>query len=355
MSVAGITPAALFQSVSDPRRLRLLRLLDKGELNVQEMVRILDLSQPAVSKHLAVLKDAGWLRQRREGTWSWYGLAPRGEFPGPADLHRAVLAQAALAPEAVADDRILGEVLAERERRTGDFFAGIAASWDQIRPAFEHPDIQAGAVGALVPPGLSVIDIGTGTGALLPLLAATGARITAVDNSAAMLQRARELCTAKGIADVGFHRADIRKLPFPDRSFDAAYASMVLHHIDRPVEAVREMARVVRPGGKVVVMSFTSHDLTWMRDELAHRWLGFSPREMTDFFAAAGLVSRRRVECGPADLAVARAKLPAGLDGHSTVWPDVFLAVGEKRPAPAEAVAADEQSATGPGPINATP
>ena len=333
----GSTPDAIFQSVSDGRRLRLLRLLAADELNVQEMVQILGLSQPAVSKHLALLRDAGWLNHRRDGTWSWYALTPRDEFSGGTDLHDAVLAQAARVAEAEADDIALARVLEDRDRRTGDFFAGIAERWDQIRPAFEHPDIQAGAVGALVPPGLSIVDIGTGTGALLPLLAATGARITAVDNSDAMLLRARELCAAREIAGVSFQRADIRNLPFPDGTFDAAYASMVLHHVDRPAAAVAEMARVVRPGGKVVVMSFTSHDLAWMRDELAHRWPGFSSADVAGFFADAGLEAKCRMECGLTELAVARAKLPAGLNGQSTVWPDVFLAVGEKMGGPAGA------------------
>lgn len=324
------SPAALFQAVSDATRLRVLRLLARDEMNVQELVRILGLSQPAVSKHLALLREAGWIRQRREGTWSWYAAVPAAGFPAGGALHAAVHAQAARIDEAAADDAALAAVLIDRERRTGDFFAGIAARWDEIRPAFEHADIQAGAVGALVPAGLSVVDIGTGTGALLPLLAATGARVAAVDDSEAMLARARVLCAREGLTDVAFHRADIEALPFPDDAYDAAYASMVLHHVGRPAAAVAEMARVVRPGGTVVLMSFTRHEQDWMREELAHRWPGFSRDEIMGFLTAAGLRPRRWLARGLAPLADARAGLPAGLKGGRGVWPDVFLAVGGK-------------------------
>ena len=179
MLQAAPAPDALLQAVSDRSRLRLLRLLAREEMIVQDLVKILGLSQPAVSKHLGILRKAGWIRQRREGTWSWHELAPAADFPGGGELRAAVLAQADRVDEAAADDAAAARVAVERDRGAGDFFAGIAESWDQIRVAFEHPDIQAGAVGALVPPGLSVVDIGTGTGALLPLLAATGTRVTA--------------------------------------------------------------------------------------------------------------------------------------------------------------------------------
>ncbi|MBU0743417.1 metalloregulator ArsR/SmtB family transcription factor [bacterium] len=325
-----MNPAETFKAVGDPTRLRLLRLLSRTELNVQEMVQILGMSQPGVSKHLKVLLDAGWLIHRKEGTWSWYGLVSDVDFAGGPEFRRVVLEGARLSPDAVADDAVLQRVLAERDRRSGAFFSDIAGSWDMIRPAFDHPDVQAGAVGALVPPGLELVDIGTGTGALLPLLAATGARITAVDASAAMLTRARGLCEREGLNDVAFEQADIQDLPFADDRFDAAYCSMVLHHVARPERALREMTRVVKPGGKVVVMAFTRHNLVWLREELAHQWLGFSRDEMEDLFARLGLRAARYLECGLSRLAAAREKLPPGLRGRDEDWPDVFLTVGVK-------------------------
>jgi len=324
-------PAETFKAVGDATRLRLLRLLFSSELNVQEMVQILGMSQPGVSKHLKVLLDAGWLKQRKEGTWNWYGLVNDDDFAGGSEFRRVVLDGARISPDAAADDAALQRVLAERDRRSGAFFADIAGTWDMIRPAFDHPDVQASAVGALVPPGLELVDIGTGTGALLPLLAATGARVTAVDASAAMLTRARSLCEREGLLDVVFEQADIQELPFPDDKFDAAYCSMVLHHVARPERALREMTRIVKPGGKVVVMAFTRHNLTWLREELAHQWLGFSRDEMSDFFARFGLRTDRYLERGLSQLAAARETLPPALRGRNEDWPDVFLTVGVKQ------------------------
>ena len=331
MVIRTAHPAETFKAVGDPTRLRLLRLLARTELNVQEMVQILGLSQPGVSKHLKLLRDAGWLRQRKEGTWSWYALVDEADFAAGTGFHRVVLEAARRAPEAAPDDAALQQVLAERDRRAGTFFADAAETWDQIRPAFDHPDVQAAAVGALAPAGLELVDIGTGTGALLPLLAATGARVTAVDASAAMLTRARALCEREGLDDVVFEQADIQDLPFADDRFDAAYCSMVLHHVARPGRALREMARVVRPGGLVVVMAFTRHNLVWLREELAHQWLGFSRDEMEDFLARTGLRTVRYLERGLSQLAVARETLPPGLRGRDTDWPDVFLCVGVKQ------------------------
>ena len=343
MANPALPPATIFQAVSDPTRLRLLRLLHREELNVQEMVRILDMNQPRISKHLAVLRDAGWLRQRKEGTWSWYRAVAQGDFTADfmpdlaagGALYDSVLAAADRVESAQEDDATLAVVLTERDVRARDFFAGIAGRWDQIRRTYEHPDIQLGAVSALVDDSLTVIDIGTGTGALLPLLAGAAGRVVAVDNSEAMLARARALCEQSNLAGVVFHKAHIQTLPFADGSFDAAYCSMVLHHVARPAVAICEMARVVRPGGKVIVIAFTRHNLTWMREELAHNWLGFPREEMDRLFSEAGLSMRRYLtrsrilgDAEDNDAAKARRK------SEEWNWPDVFLAVAAKPAGP---------------------
>jgi ArsR family transcriptional regulator len=219
--------------------------------------------------------------------------------------------------------------------RSRDFFAGVAGRWDQIRRAYEHPDIQLGALAALVDHRISVIDIGTGTGALLPVLAEAAGQVVAVDNSLQMLDRARELCKRVGLQGVEFQRADIQALPFAPQSFDAAFCSMVLHHVGRPGLAMAEMARVVRPGGKVVVVAFTRHNLTWMREELAHQWLGFDRAETERLITQAGLqmgryLVRRRTLSESSD-----TPNPPGRKGGQWNWPDVFLAVAEKGTEPA--------------------
>ncbi|MFO7654666.1 MAG: metalloregulator ArsR/SmtB family transcription factor [Candidatus Krumholzibacteriia bacterium] len=320
-------PAAIFQALSDPTRLRLLRLLRRDELTVQDLVRILEMSQPRISKHLAILRDTGWAIQRREGTWSWYRTVEPGAFPGGRQLAEQVLRAADRVAEAGADDAGLALVQREREEKARDFFAGVAERWDQIRSEYEHPDLHLGALSALVPRRQRVVDIGTGTGALLPLLAAAVDRVVAVDSSAAMLMRARQLCLRQGLAHVDFQQADVRALPLADSSCDAAYGAMVLHHVPRPEDALAEMVRVVRPGGQVVVVAFTRHDLQWLRDELAHQRLGFAREEMEALLRGAGLVPRSWMVRSPAASA---GRPPAGRSGRRWRFPDVFLAVAEK-------------------------
>lgn len=323
-------PEILFQAVSDRTRLRLMRLLGREELNVQELVAALGVNQPSVSKHLSVLRDAGWVRQRREGTFSWYRQAAVDGFVGGEDLHRAVTAMVASLIDCNVDDERLAAVIAARSARSRESFAGVADDWDRIRGQYDHPDLQTGVVAALVPPGLRVADVGTGTGALLPVLAATAAEVVAVDHSAAMLERARRRCRDAGYAQVAFYQADVLALPFADGVFDAVYCSMVLHHVAKPVEALSELTRIVRPAGTVVLIDFTRHSLTWMRDELDHRWLGFSLEEMAAWQSAAGLepgrvIQRRRTTVdgdGPGP-AAAREQF---------AWPEVFLAQAIRRP-----------------------
>lgn len=318
-------PAALFQSVSDSSRLRLLRLLGREELNVQELVRITGLSQPRVSKHLAVLRDQRWLEQRREGTWNWYRCVAPERFAAGPEFFREVLLAADTVAEAEQDDQRLAGALRERLAATRDFFSGIADRWDELRSGFEHPDLQLGAISALVEPGLRILDIGTGTGAMLPVLAGARARVVALDNSQAMLDRARARARAEGLTGIGFCAGDIATLPFADGVFDAVNCGMTLHHVAGPEAALREMARVVRPGGPVLVTAFCSHELHWMRDELAHRWLGFERDQMEGFFRSAGLAMDRYLVRGRAQPETGNGRAPGA---RAVEWPDVFLAAG---------------------------
>lgn len=321
-------PAALFQSVSDASRLRLLRLLSREELNVQELVRITGHSQPRVSKHLALLRDQGWITQRREGTWSWYRAVSPADFPAGEALFNQVINAAGAVSGAEGDNGLLQVILAERMARARDVFAGIAHRWDDIRQEYEHPDIRLGSLAALVDSSLRVLDIGTGTGAMLPVFGGAVDLVVALDNSRAMLGRARDLCREQELDTVRFCNADVAGLPFVDGAFDAVNCSMVLHHVARPSEAMAEMARVTRPGGRVMVTAFSPHDQAWMRDELAHQWLGFSEADMVAHMAGAGLrmntylVRSRQV-------AAAHANGQNGKNGKLK-WPDVVLAIGTR-------------------------
>ncbi len=312
-------PAALFKSISDPVRLRLLRLLAQEEVNVQELVAITGLSQPRVSKHLGLLRKQGLITQRREGTWSWYRLCKAEDAPGGAALLEPVVALAAQVAEAPEDDRGLHRVLAERQMRARDFFSGMADRWDAIRRHYEHPDLDVGMMGALVEPGIQVLDVGTGTGAILKSFAVTGARVLALDHTQPMLVRARELCRGENLPGVDFCAGGVENLPLRDECFDVVNCAMVLHHVARPARAVAEMARVTRPGGRVTVTSFCPHQQEWMREELAHQWLGFSQPEMEQFFTDAGLEPASWLSRGPL----------TGT-GSGARWPDIFLTIARK-------------------------
>jgi ubiquinone/menaquinone biosynthesis C-methylase UbiE len=324
MNIDTANPAGTLQAVSETSRLRLLRLLSRQELNVQELVAILEMRQPSVSRHLGVLREAGWIVQRREGTYSWYRTTTPAGMAVGSELQRSITAIADRVTEAADDDRRLVSVLAARELRRREHFAGLADRWDRVRRQFEHPDLHAGMVAALVPPGLRVIDVGTGTGALLPVLARAAERVVAVDQSQALLVRARRRCLDAGCGNVDFQRADVRALPFPAGAFAAAYASMVLHHVDDPGQALRELARVTAPGGRVVVVDFTSHDLDWMRDELAHRWLGFTRQQLAVWAAAAGLVPEQWLQRPRLADTIDEAP-PTGGGRDGLIWPDVLL------------------------------
>ncbi len=319
-------PAALFQSVSDATRLRLLRLLDREELNVRDLVRITGLSQPRISKHLAVLREHGWLRQRREGTFSWYRAVATADVPAGTDLYGPILAAADAIAEAPADDRLLDVVRAERRARSRDFFSGLADRWESIRGEFEHEDLKTGAIAALVPSGLRVLDIGTGTGAMLPLFAGTGADVFALDHSPAMLARARARSRESGLENVVYSVGDVGHLPFGDGSFDACNCSMVLHHVADPQQALNEMVRTVRPGGMVMLTAFCRHEQEWMREELAHQWLGFEPAEIEEYFRCAGLGPPRMIIRGGSP----DHEVPPAGSAVEIQWPEVFLATGRR-------------------------
>ena len=322
-------PSALFHSLSDATRLRLLRLLSAQELNVQEMVRVTGLSQPRISKHLSILRDQGWLTQRREGTYSWYGAVAEGDFSAGDELFRQALRMANQVEEAQADDAALDGVLADRQARDQDFFAALAHRWDDIRQDYEHPDVRLGVLGALVEPRLRVLDIGTGTGAMLPVFSGTVGMTVAVDNSEAMLARAQDLCRREELEHITLCRADVQDLPFTDASFHAVSCAMVLQHVEDPAGAVGEMARVLLPGGTLMVTGFCPHDQGWMRRELGHCHLGFAREYLEQVFREAGLTPRKYLVRGKTSGqdATARQHTPGGQD---LSWPRVFLAVAGK-------------------------
>jgi ArsR family transcriptional regulator len=278
----------IFKTLADPTRVRILALLEREELAVQELMDVLGMAQSRVSRHLGILREAGLLRDRRDGTYVLYrlDLPETGPWRSAWELVRASLEQD---PSASLDRAALARVLEARAARSRHFFDAVGPEWDALRRIFHDDLLRARAVNLLVPRGLTVLDVGTGTGILALELARLGLRVVAVDRSKAMLEAARAKLAAEGVAGVDLREGDAAALPLADTSVDAAFAHMVLQYLPSPAEALAEMARVVRPGGRVVVIDFVRHDREWMRQELGVAWLGLPPDDVRRWLLAAGL------------------------------------------------------------------
>ena len=290
----------VFKTFSDPTRLRILALLEREELAVQELMDILGMAQSRVSRHLAILREAGLLRDRRDGTFVFYrfGATEEGPWKDAWELAKRSLDGDLIAES---DSRALARVMAARSARTRSYFDSVGPEWDAVRKVFNDDALRARGIARLVASDLVVADIGTGTGVLAGELAELGLHVIAVDNSARMLDAARAKLARDLPGRVEIREGDVAALPIADAEVDAALAHMVLHYLPSPADATREMARIVKPGGSVVVVDFVRHQDEWMRQELGVHWLGFSEDEVEGWFAAAGLDDfHREVHQAPA-------------------------------------------------------
>jgi ArsR family transcriptional regulator len=283
----------VFKTFSDPTRVRILALLEREELAVQELMDVLGMAQSRVSRHLAILRDAGLVQDRRDGTYVFY------RFVAPAaaawqETWSLVSRTLREDPSSERDLAALSQVMEARAERTRSFFDSVGPEWDALRKVFNDDALRARAITRLVTPGLRVADVGTGTGILAAELARLGLRVIAIDNSARMLDAARAKLAGEGQVGVELRRGEASALPLADGEVDAALAHMVLHYLPSPADAVREMARAVRPGGRVVLVDFVRHSHEWMRQELGVAWLGFESAEIEAWCAEAGLVELRQ-------------------------------------------------------------
>jgi ArsR family transcriptional regulator len=308
----------LFKALADGTRLRVLRLLDEAELHVNELVEILELPQPTVSRHLAVLLHAGLVNRRRDGQWTFYSLNTANGWQ--ADGLGAALRSRwrGLADEA-RDRARLEACLEQRVRESREFYARIAPTWDRLRAGLDVEGLHGRLLAGLLPATLDLVDAGTGTGALLPVLAPAARRLWGVDRSPEMLAEAHRRVASLELRAVTLVQADLAALPLGTASVDGVCSMLALHHAARPAAVVAEFARVVRPGGHVVVCDFVEHREEWMRSELAHTWLGFAPERVARWCADAGLTDietgavRRRRAAGTApmpDLWIVRGTRP---------------------------------------------
>jgi ubiquinone/menaquinone biosynthesis C-methylase UbiE len=281
---------AALRACAEPTRLRLLALAARGSFCVVDFTEILGQSQPRLSRHLRLLGEAGLLERLREGANVWFALPP-AETP-VGSLARAGLAHLAEDdPVLAADRRHAARVLAERARAASESFQRRGADWDEMR-ALDLPAglVEQALLDLLPAQGIGrLLDIGTGTGRLLELLAPRVTTGLGIDASRAMLALARARLGRPGLGHCAVRQADMYRLPLADAWADLVVFQMVLHHAEDPVAALAEAVRVLRPGGALVVVDLAEHAATDDVGRFAHRWPGFADARMHDLLAAAGL------------------------------------------------------------------
>lgn len=283
--------------LADATRGRLLLVLEGQELAVSELCSVLQLPQSTVSRHLKVLADHGWVDVRPEGTSRLYQMDGERLNGGRETLWRAVRAELAALPAAVQDSQRLAGVLAERASRSREFFLTSAGEWDRLRRELFGRQAGPAALLGLLDPELVVGDLGCGTGAVSAALAPFVARLVAVDASPSMLAAARQRLADR--EDVELRSGELENLPVGDGELDAAVLYLVLHHVADPAGVLAEVARALRPGGRLLVVDMNPHDRQEYRHEMGHVWLGFDRRQLARWTEAAGLGDLRVVPLPP--------------------------------------------------------
>jgi ubiquinone/menaquinone biosynthesis C-methylase UbiE len=287
LSFPGLT--ATLKAAGEPTRLRILALLAEAELTVSDLTEILRQSQPRLSRHLRLLTEAGLVDRFREGSWAFFRLGERG---GTAELARALIGRLKTDDAIVLRDRErLTAVRASRAAAAQNYFRRHAAEWDRIRRLHVADAAVESAIRTTLAdkPIRSLLDLGTGTGRMLELFGADIERGLGLDLSLDMLALARARLDRAGLKHCSVRHGDIYDLALPRDSFDVVIIHQVLHFLDDSARAIAEAARVLRPGGRLLVVDFAPHDLEFLREEHAHRRLGFAAETITQWLEAAGL------------------------------------------------------------------
>ena len=282
-------------ALADTTRSRILLLLDRHELTVTELCGIMQLPQSTVSRHLKALADSSWIAARAEGTSNVYAQTERDS--SARRLWALVREQVGPSPAALQDQRRLQTVLAERRSKSQDFFSSSAGQWDRLRDELFGERFHLAALPAFADAEWTVADLGCGTGQLAAALAPFVGRVVAVDASAAMLQAAKK--RLHGFDNVELRRGDLEALPIDDARLDAATLALVLHHLPEPDAALREVSRVLKPGGRLLIVDMLPHDRENYRLQMGHVWLGFSDEHIRRILDDSGFADVRIVPLSP--------------------------------------------------------
>lgn len=321
----------VFKAMADKTRQRIMQLVARQELSVSELVDCLRQPQSTVSRHLRVLREAGLILDRREATTVMYaapemtgvnGDEPQAD-PGPVRHGRPVNLANGLQtrllewiseqemPKPTA--RRLEQVLNNRQSRSTEFFSNIGHRWDQLRLEAFGGGFHLEALSALLPSEWVVADIGTGTGYMLPVLAGAFRKVIAVDPVPGMLDAARRRCQGAQISNVVFRQGDLGRLPIQEKHVDLAVSALVLHHVPSPEDALSELFRIVKPGGRLLIIEQRAHQIEAFHELMQDRWWGFEPSKLAVAVTAVGF---RQVGHRPLP-----ADAPASVVGES---PELF-------------------------------
>ena len=309
MSQSSRQVVEMLRAAGEPTRFRILALLAREELAVAELTRVLDQSQPRVSRHLKLLIAAGLVERFPDGAWVFYRLATHG---APRAFIDEILALTDGADAGIARDAAcLEAVRGERSKAAADYFARNAAHWDELRSLYvSETDVEAAILAAVGPgPFRRVIDLGTGAGRMLSLLGPVAQSALGLDLSQQMLNIARRATADAGLGHCELRHGDIFATRLPDQSADLVLVHQVLHYLADPAAAVREAARIVRAGGKLIIADFAPHRLEFLREQHQHRRLGFAEPEMARWLGEAGLGQVRVAALPPADKAGLTVKI----------------------------------------------
>ena len=276
----------ILRAAAEPSRLRILLLLKEEELSVAELQEILTMGQSSISTHLSQLKQAGLVEDRRTGKNNLYRLSTAS--PAGGRPLEEILAQARQEiPEAGADQAAMRRVVKKRQDRMRAFFDSMAGrlgkdyvpgkSWKSLAEAFLY-----------LLPRMTIADLGSGDGGSAVLLSQNAVKVIGVDSSEKMLAVARDRVQRAGISNVDFRLGEMEELPIDGAEVDLVFFSQSLHHAAHPERALREAARILRPGGRIVILDLAKHRFEEARELYADEWLGFSEAEMEEMLSGAG-------------------------------------------------------------------
>ena len=276
---------AILKALADPLRLRLLNILSRGEMTVQNLTTLLELGQSKVSHHLKILCDAGILTVKPQGTWNYYRIVE--DVPLFESIWPEIRARIDSLPHHRDDMTALVAFREQRRQQNLQFFEEHARVWDDLAQNVLPTPAYLQQLLKQIPAAAELVELGVGTGSLLPELATRCQRLVGIDHSSAMLAEA-----GRRLAEAG-HSCDLRlgelsHLPLADAELDVVLMNMVLHHLPQPEDVLLEAGRVLKPGGLAIIADLQRHEQDTVRSSMADVWLGFEPKELTDWLTGAG-------------------------------------------------------------------